>query len=197
MDYGGVLTTSVFDSFAAFCRDEALPPGRVADLFRTDPRARGLLAGLEDGTLPERSFETAFAALLGVSPGDLIGRLMAATTLDERMVGAVRQARRHGVRTALVSNSWGLGWYDRDLLADLFDGVVLSGEVGLRKPAPEIYLLGAASIGLPPGDCVFVDDLGGNLKPARALGMATVRHETADQTIAELEGMLGVALVSN
>jgi HAD superfamily hydrolase (TIGR01509 family) len=71
---------------------------------------------------------------------------------------------------------------------------VISGEVGLRKPDPAIYTLGAEAIGLPPQACVFVDDLGGNLKPARALGMATVKHVTADETIPQLEALLGIAL---
>src|SRR5438046_1129697 len=152
---------------------EGLPPDRVAHLFRTDPRARALLDGLEVGTLPERTFEVQFATVLGVSPDDLIARLMAGASVDERMVAAVREARRHGIRTGLVSNSWGHSSYDWDLLAELFDGVVISAEAGVRKPAPEIYLLGAEALGLPPQECAFVDDLGGNLKPARSLGMAT------------------------
>jgi epoxide hydrolase-like predicted phosphatase len=98
------------------------------------------------------------------------------------------------VRTGLVSNSWGKGRYDRSLFPELFDGVVISGEVGLRKPDPAIYELGAESIGLQPSECVFVDDLPGNLKPARDLGMATVHHTSAEQTVAELEPLLGVRL---
>ena len=110
-------------------------------------------------------------------------------------VGAVRRARAAGVRTGLVSNSWGRAIdYDRTLLEELFDGVVISGDEGMRKPAPEIYALGAERIGLGPEECVFVDDLPGNLKPARAMGMATVRHTTAEETISELEGLLGVVL---
>jgi putative hydrolase of the HAD superfamily len=195
LDYGGVLTTSVFSSFASFCRAEGLPADRVVDLFLGDPHARALLAGLEDGTLPPAAFEDGFAALLGVAPAGLIARLMAGTSLDERMVRAVRTARAHGVRTGLVSNSWGLGGYDRSLLAELFDGVVLSAEAGVRKPDVEIYRLGAEAVGLPPDDCVFVDDLGGNLKPARALGMATVLHRSAEQTLRSLQGLLAVPLI--
>jgi HAD superfamily hydrolase (TIGR01509 family) len=71
---------------------------------------------------------------------------------------------------------------------------VISGEVGIRKPAPEIYALGAEAIGLPPQECVFVDDLPGNLKPARELGMTTVHHRRAEETIPELERLLGVSL---
>jgi len=76
----------------------------------------------------------------------------------------------------------------------LFDGVVISGEVGVRKPEPRIYELGAEAIGLPAAECVFVDDLPGNLKPARELGMATVHHASAEETIPQLERLLGVRL---
>jgi epoxide hydrolase-like predicted phosphatase len=94
----------------------------------------------------------------------------------------------------LISNSWGTRRYDRGKLAELFDGVVISGEVGMRKPAPEMYELGAQRIGVEPNQCVFVDDLPFNLKPAQELGMATIHHVSAAGTIAELERMLGVAL---
>jgi HAD superfamily hydrolase (TIGR01509 family) len=76
----------------------------------------------------------------------------------------------------------------------LFDGVVISGEVGIRKPTLRIYELGAQAIGLQPGACVFVDDLPFNLPPARDLGMAVVHHTDADTTIAELERLLGTPL---
>jgi putative hydrolase of the HAD superfamily len=79
-------------------------------------------------------------------------------------------------------------------LGELFDGVVISGDVGMRKPAPEIYRLGAERIGLEPQQCVFVDDLPFNLAPAEELGMATVHHVSAEQTVAELEQLLGVKL---
>ena len=98
------------------------------------------------------------------------------------MVAGGRAARaRAGMRTGLISNSWGTRRYDRALLSRLFDGIVISGEVGIRKPAPEIYKLGADSIGLAPAACVFVDDLPFNLEPAAELGMATVHHVSADR----------------
>ncbi|MBV9415241.1 MAG: HAD-IA family hydrolase, partial [Solirubrobacterales bacterium] len=84
--------------------------------------------------------------------------------------------------------------YPRELLAELFDGVVISGEIGIRKPSPEIYRLGAERIGLEPAECVFVDDLPFNLSPAAELGMATVHHRRAEETIDELERLLGVGL---
>jgi epoxide hydrolase-like predicted phosphatase len=194
VDFGGVLTTDVFASFERFCAAEELPVDTVKDLFRTDPSGLELLVGLEDGTIPDDEFERRFAELLGVAPDDLIERLMGAAGPDEAMQDAVRAARGFGIRTGLVSNSWGIGRYDRQLLAELFDGVVISAEVGLRKPAPEIYALGAQAVGLEPAECIYVDDIGGNLKPARALGMTTVLHRDTPTTIASLSTLLGVPL---
>jgi putative hydrolase of the HAD superfamily len=195
VDFGGVLTTDVFVSFQAFCEEEGLEPDAVAQRFRTDPSARELLADLETGRLTEAEFEPRFAQLLEIEhPEGLIDRLFARMRPDEAMVEAVRSAKRAGVRTGMVSNSWGHGRYDRSAFPELFDGVVISGEVGLRKPSPEIYSLGAERIGVAAAECVFVDDLPGNLKPARELGMATVHHVNAERTLPELERLLGVPL---
>ena len=188
------MTTDVFASFGAFCEREGLSMDTVRDLFRSDPASRELLVGLETGTLPEPDFERGFAEILGVVPEQLIARMFAGAGPDEAMLAAVRRARGAGIRTGLISNSWGAATYDRALLAELFDGVVISGDVGLRKPTPEIYAMGARAVSLAPEECVFVDDLPFNLKPARELGMATVRHVEARQTIAELEGLLEVEL---
>jgi epoxide hydrolase-like predicted phosphatase len=194
VDWGGVMTTNVFASFGAFCEQEGLSVDTVRDLFRSDEASRDLLVGLETGTLADAEFEHRFAAVLGVGPDRLIERMFAGAGLDEAMLHAVRLARGAGIRTGLVSNSWGAATYDRALLAELFDGVVISGDVGVRKPTPEIYAMGARAIDLPPADCVFVDDLPFNLKPAREMGMATVRHVEAAQTIGELEELLEVEL---
>jgi epoxide hydrolase-like predicted phosphatase len=194
VDWGGVLTTDVFASFRAFCVAEGLAPDTVRELFREDPRARELLAGLETGELDRDAFQTQFAALLGVAPDGIVERLFGAIGPDEAMIGAVRAARVAGLRTGLLSNSWRAEDYDRTLLEELFDAWVISGEVGLRKPDPAIYVLAAERVGLPPEALVYVDDLPGNLKPARALGMATVVHRDAAETVPELEHLLGVAL---
>jgi hypothetical protein len=141
VDWGGVMTSSVFGAFEAFCHSEGLSADAVSDLFRHDRDCRELLIGLETGGISEEAFELRFAAFLGVSaPG------------------------------------------------------VISGEVGMRKPAPEIYLLGAEQIGVDPDRCVFVDDLPFNLEPAAELGMATVHHRDAQRTIGELEELLAVEL---
>jgi putative hydrolase of the HAD superfamily len=194
VDWGGVMTDDVFASFAAFCTAEGLAADAVARLFRSDPAARGLLAGLETGAVAEAEFESGLAGLLGVAAPGLIPRLMGRVRIQPSMVEAVRAAREAGIRTGLISNSWGSGGYDRTLFTELFDGVVISGEAGVRKPSAEIYRLGTEAIGLEPRQCVFVDDLGGNLKPALELGMAVVHHTSVDETIAQLSGLLGVDL---
>jgi putative hydrolase of the HAD superfamily len=195
VDFGGVLTTDVFASFRAFCEAEGLSPHAVRDRFREDPAARELLADLECGRIGEEEFEPRFAALLELpDPTGLIDRLFAGMQPDQAMLDAVRAARDAGVRTGLISNSWGRGRYDRSQFPQLFDGAVISGEVGVRKPDPRIYAMGAEAIDLRPDQCVFVDDLPGNLKPARELGMATIHHVCADRTVRELERALGVRL---
>jgi epoxide hydrolase-like predicted phosphatase len=194
VDWGGVLTSNVFDTFRSFCELEGLEPDAIGRRFREDPACRELLIALETGTLAEEQFEPQFAALLGVSAPQLIDRLFAGSQPDEQMLAAVLRARRGGIRTGLLSNSWGTRRYDRRLLEELFDGLVISGEEGMRKPAREIYELGAERIGLPAAQCVFVDDLPFNLKPASELGMATVHHTSSQQTIEELERLLGVEL---
>jgi putative hydrolase of the HAD superfamily len=194
VDYGGVLTSSLFDSFRSFCEVEGLAPETIGERFRSHRASRELLIGLETGTLGEEEFEPQLAALLGVSAPGLIDRMFAGSKPDQPMLDAMRAARRAGVRTGLISNSWGTRRYDRSQLKELFDGVVISGEVGIRKPAPEMYKLGAERVGVRPEACVFVDDLPFNLEPAARLGMATVHHVNAEQTISELERLLGVEL---
>jgi epoxide hydrolase-like predicted phosphatase len=194
VDYGGVLTTSLFDSFGAFCTAEGLAPETLGQRFREDATARELLIGLETGQIEEEEFEPGLAKVLGVPSQNLIDRLFAGSGPEETMLDAVLAARAAGVRTGLISNSWGTRRYDRAELARLFDGVVISGEEGMRKPTPAMYSLGAERIGLAPERCVYVDDLPFNLPPAVDLGMATVHHVEPEQTVAELERLLGVPL---
>jgi putative hydrolase of the HAD superfamily len=194
IDFAGVLTTNVFSSFSAFCDTEGLDADALLTSFRDDPVARHLLVEIECGRIEEAEFETRFGDLLGVAADGLIDRLFALMQPDETMTAAVAHARGAGVRTALISNSWTRRHYDQRLLSELFDAVVLSGEVGIRKPDPGIYELALERVGRPAERCVFVDDLPGNLKPARALGMATVHHRAAESTLPELEELLGIPL---
>jgi putative hydrolase of the HAD superfamily len=194
IDWGGVLTSDLFASFHAYCLAVGLPPEELVRRFRTDPAARELLVALETGKLDEHAFELQFATQLGVEPDGLIDGLFSGVHPDTAMVGAVRSAREAGVRTALVSNSWGVHRYPHDLFEVLFDGVVISGEEGMRKPSKRMYELGAERAGVSPEVCVYVDDLEFNLTPARELGMATVHHTSSERTIPELERLLEVEL---
>jgi putative hydrolase of the HAD superfamily len=192
LDWGGVMTGDLFASFAAFCAGEGLDPGALRELFRHDRDARRLLIDFECGRVEEEDFEPRLAAFLGVADHErLIERLMAEAVLDDAMADGVRALRRRGVATGLVSNSWGTRRYPRELVAELFDGVVISGEEGFRKPDPRMYELGARRIGAAAERCVFVDDLALNLEPARELGMAVVHHASARATLAELDRLLG------
>ena len=195
VDYGGVMTTDVFASFRAFCEAEGLAPDAVRDRFFGDPGARALLERLETGKAAEPEFEAAFSQLIGVDPDGLIDRMFGHMAPDEAMIEGVLAARRAGVRTAMLSNSWGEDRYDLEELGRLFDTWVISGVEGVRKPDPAIYALVLDRLGLPAADCVFVDDLPGNLKPARALGMGTVvHHGDAAATLGEAGELLRVSL---
>ena len=195
VDFGGVLTTNVFDSFRRFCEDEGLDPAAIKRLFAEDPAALACVRGIERGELSEDDFGERFGELLGVENRvGLVDRMFAGLQEDERMLGALRSARAAGIRTGLISNSMGAGRYDRDRFPELFDGVVISGDVGLHKPQPEIFLLGCEKVGLDPAECVFVDDLKENCAGAEAVGMTAVLHRGADTTIPEVERLLGVTL---
>jgi putative hydrolase of the HAD superfamily len=195
LDWGGVLTSNVFDSFRDFCVAEGLAPDAVKRLFREEPRARDLVRGLETEALSEDEFGERFGELLELEDRTrLIERMFGGVRPDERMLAAVRTVRASGFRTGLISNSMGGASYDRAIFPELFDGVVISGDVGMHKPQPEIFLLGAERAGVAPDQCVFVDDLRENCDGAEAVGMTVVLHRGADTTLPELERLLGVEL---
>src|SRR5882757_1260227 len=176
IDWGGVLTSNLFSSFRDYCVRVQIDPQTLRGRFGSDPAFRELLIALEKGELEEDAFEQQLGPLLGIEPEGLIDGLFAGVKPDVAMVEAVRRARAGGIRTALVSNSWGVHRYPHDLFDELFDGVVISGIEGTRKPARRMYELGAERAGVPPRECVYVDDLPFNLTPAAELGMTTVHH---------------------
>jgi putative hydrolase of the HAD superfamily len=193
-DFGGVLTTDIWTSFDAYGRRVGLEPGAVKRLFRERPEAMAELRRLETGDADPAEFERRFGELLGLrETAGLIEGLFAGLEPLPEMLDAVRTARAAGVLTGLISNSWVMGHYDAELRA-LFDAVVISGEVGLHKPQPEIYTLAAERLGVMPERCVFVDDLRENCAGAESVGMATVLHRDPAETIASLEELLGVEL---
>jgi epoxide hydrolase-like predicted phosphatase len=194
VDYGGVLTTNLFASFNAYCERAGLDPNALATAFRHDTEARRALIDFETGKLDDEAFEALLAARLGVAPEGLIVDLFGGIEPERDMLAAVAAAKAAGVRTGLVSNSWGRTTYDRTGWDALFDIAVISGELGIRKPDPAIYAMAAERLGLEPTEIVFVDDLPHNLQPAREAGMAVVHHTDAEGTIAELERLLGIPL---
>ena len=194
-DFGGVLTTSVWDSFAAFLRTEGLDPDTIKNLFRSDPEALRDLRELETGALTEGEFEQKFGHRLGLEdPEGLIDSMFAGMKPDVAMVAAVKELRGAGLLTGLISNSWSTSHYDREMLDELFDTAVISAEVGLHKPQPEIYRLAAERLGVAPEECIFVDDLRENCEGAEAVGMTAVRHRSASETIGRLTKLTGISL---
>jgi putative hydrolase of the HAD superfamily len=195
VDFGGVLTTEIWPSFAAFCDQRGLDPEAARRLFKERPEALAALRALETGEVEPHEFERRFGELLGTEPQGLIEGLFAGLEPLEPMVEAVREARRAGVRTGLISNSWVMDHYT-DEIRGLFDALVISAEVGLHKPQPEIYLLAAERLGVDPEQCIFVDDLRENCAGAEQVGMTAVLHRDADETIARIEELLGLSLTS-
>lgn len=203
VDYGGVLTTSVTRSFRAACRHLGLPPEAVREaIVEAYAGADGdgsAVALLETGRISVEDFAARLAVLLEgasgvrIDPEGLLRLLFAEVELDDAMLAAVAAVRAAGVRTALLSNSWGEDGYPRERFPELFDVVVISGEVGLRKPDPAIYALVAERLGVPPQHCLFVDDFDLNVRAAEAAGMHGLVHAGRDETLPAVARLLGVA----
>jgi len=209
VDWGGVLTQPLNQSTAAWAEADGVDPAHFGEALKgwhTLARAEagdgldaGPVAALERGEIAVAEFEVLLAAELGrlgspVSAQGLLGRLLAGLEQPEpRMFAVVRTAKAAGVRTALLSNSWG-NTYPRQGWDSLFDAVVISGEVGMRKPEERIYRHTAALLGLPTSACVMVDDLPWNVEAAQAVGMHAVLHTDPVLTAEALGQLLGVAL---
>lgn len=201
LDYGGVLTPSVGRMFRDFERLHELPKGtifRAVGAAYGDGGADSAIARLERGELAREDFERELAASLAAEGHDvpaegLIDRLHGRMRPRGRLWGAVRLARDAGIRTGLLSNSWGVGGYPTDLFDRYFDDVVISAAVGLRKPDEAIWRLACERLQVEPAECVFVDDLQRNLDVAAGLGMATVLSDTdVDGVLKRLSDALGV-----
>jgi putative hydrolase of the HAD superfamily len=201
-DFGGVILTSPFEAFAAYEREAELPEGFIRRVNVTNPDDNAW-ARLERGELDQEGFAAQFeeeARWLGwhVS-GHRVLDLLAGEVRPE-MVTALIRCRTAGLRTACLTNNF-VAWDERaDPRADvaevmaLFDVVVESSKVGARKPEPRFYELACELIGVEPEACVFLDDLGINLKPARAMGMTTIKVGEPAAALAELESVLGIPL---
>jgi putative hydrolase of the HAD superfamily len=205
-DWGGVLTTPLRDAIRAWIQADDIDTDGyktvMREWFQNAYAGDGVVSpvhGLEDGTMPAAEFERRLAERLrtrggaAVAAEGLLTRMFAAFEPVEPMYQVLRSARAAGIRTCLLSNSWGNS-YPRELFAELFDGVVISGEVGLRKPDPEIFQHALELLGLPPQDCAFIDDIEHNVRAAERLGIVGVHHVDAAGTVARLEELLGVSL---
>lgn len=204
VDYAGVMTYPVNDSLHAWMIGDGLDPRRCAGFMReltirSITEGAGPVQGLELGTWSAERFEQAIATELaaeglGTVPADgLLTRMFAGLAPDHTMADLVGKARAAGVRTALLTNSFGLE-YPREDWDRLFDTTVISGEVGLRKPDAAIYTMTCDQLGVGPSDAVFVDDMSPNVEAAEALGMAGVVHVDTPTTLPVLEKLLGVPL---
>jgi epoxide hydrolase-like predicted phosphatase len=201
VDLGGVLTTPMLGSFTKFCEAEQIEledlKEIIAQIFEFGSNDHPI-AMLETGQMEAAVFDAWLAAELGGKldrtfvPDGIGLRLVGNVTLDERMFAAVAHAKEAGVKTGLLSNSWGNTDYGE--LPSFFDIAVISGAEGMRKPNPEIYELAAERLGLEPSACIFVDDVAGNAAGARAIGMQAVHHTDVDATLDALEAFLGVDL---
>jgi putative hydrolase of the HAD superfamily len=205
IDWGGVLTTGLSDSIAKWIMADRIDGDHYREIMRElVDRAYGgegenIIHGLERGEIDGAVFERDLAARLvtldGVPPEaeGLLERMFAGFDRVDAMYDMLREVRTNGVRTCLLSNSWS-NTYPRDDWDEIFDAVVISGEVGMRKPEPRIFQHALGRIGLPGGSCVFIDDIEANIVAARGLGIAGIHHRDADTTILELESLLRLPL---
>jgi putative hydrolase of the HAD superfamily len=201
LDFGGVLTTPLQEAMVAFAQAVGI---ELQDLVRVALAAYAgqddsLVTSFETGHISEEQFATEFAARLTevsgrpVEPEGLVRKVFSGLRLEEEMFDAVERARAAGYKTALLSNSWGVELYPRQRISEVFDVTVISGEVGLRKPDPEIFVHTVDKLDVLPQECVFVDDHPGHLKTAQELGMTTVLHRSPQETLSELEELLSLS----
>ncbi|MEV0348812.1 HAD family phosphatase [Nonomuraea sp. NPDC050680] len=205
IDWGGVLTTSLSVSIGKWIEADRIDDRHYRAVMRElidqayGGEQESVVNALERGELDGAAFERDLAARLltvdGVSPEaeGLLERMFAGFERVEAMYDMLRDVKSNGVKTCLLSNSWS-NVYPRDGWDELFDAVVISGEVGMRKPEPRIFEHALGRVGLPGEACVFIDDIEVNILAARGLGMAGIHHRDADSTIAELETLLQLPL---
>lgn len=209
VDWGGVLTTALDHSMRAWAAGDDIDfetfqqvmrdwlggaTGDLADIARVNP-----VYALERGEMEVPHFEEELAGRLSARTGrpvvaaGLLQRMFDHFTHAPDMAGLVLRAHRAGLRTALLSNSWG-NEYPRDGWDEMFDAVVISGEVGMRKPEPEIFTHTLQLLEVEPKETVFVDDLAPNVRAAAELGLVGVLHSSYDETATELESLFGIPL---
>lgn len=202
-DFGGVLTTSPFEAFARFERERGLP----ADIIRRTNTANHLenaWAKFERAEVDIDAFDELFAAESLALGAEVRGKdvlPLLAGDLRPEMVEALKRINTR-FKTGCITNNLpanaigstlGRSFYVAEVMA-LFDHVIESAKIGMRKPDQRIYEMMVAALQVNPKNCVYLDDLGVNLKPARAMGMTTIKVVSAPQAITELEAATGLKL---
>lgn len=195
-DFGGVLTTSVLDSFRAYSTGVGDDPLLIERLFREDAKSSALLVEHECGRMSEAEFERGIAGRLrdqgvDVEPEGLVAAITAEMRPDETMLAALSGLRARGVPVAIVSNALGDDCYQGYDLDALADTVVISSEIGSRKPGRHIYRTACDRLGVDPSDCVMIDDLEHNLRGAARLGIRGLHHLHSTETVRALEQLFG------
>ena len=199
-DFGGVLTSSPFEAFAAYERERGLPAGFIRGINATNPDTNAW-ASLERGHLGMEAFVLQFEAEALAAGATLDARALMGTLggeLRPAMVEAVRRCHQR-LKTGLLTNNFiaadeGSGVSAYAPVLEHFDVVVESSRAGMRKPDPDFYRTACELLDVDPVEAVFLDDLGVNLKPAREMGMQTIKVVDPDAALAELEAVVGFGL---
>jgi len=206
-DWGGVLTEPLADAIRKWLALERIDVPTYqrtmrawfANAYSGGSTAENLIHRLEDGSLEPAEFERLLAAELRlvdggpVSPDGLLDRMFAEFAPVDSMYDTIHACRTHGFRTGLLSNSWG-NTYPRERWTGLFDAIVISGEVRMRKPSPEIFHHALDVLGLEASQCVFIDDIEANIEAAERLGMVGLHHTDPEKTRVALTDLLQVDL---
>jgi putative hydrolase of the HAD superfamily len=202
-DFGGVLTSSPFEAFARFEREHGLPPDIIRRTNASNHHENAW-AKFERAEVDLETFDRLFAAESKALGAEVRGKdvlPLLSGDLRPEMVEALKRIKSR-FRTGCITNNLpanaigsasGRSLYIAEVMV-LFDHVIESAKIGLRKPDPKIYRMMLEALGVDPKHCVYLDDLGVNLKPARAMGMTTIKVVNARQAIAELEAATGLAL---
>lgn len=206
-DFGGVILTSPFDAFAAYEKEQGLPDRLIRTINSTNPDTNAW-AKFERGDVSTDGFVELFEAEGAALGHEVDGRRVLELIKGEvrpEMVEALRRVKAAGYTTACLTNNFrggsenadvagGHGRADVDAVMAMFDEVVESSRVGVRKPEPRFYEIALELVDVAAERAVFLDDLGINLKPARAMGMATIKVVGAAEAIAELSTLLDLDL---
>ena len=197
-DLGGVVVGSPFHAIAAYERDEGIPAGFINRVV-VDTAPAGAWSRLERGELTLEEFYPAFDADCATAGHTISARTMMLRIADfvaprPAMLDAIRCIRARGLLAGAITNNWIAEDGGTSVLRPHFDAFVESAVVGVRKPDPRIFHLACDGLGVAPHESVFLDDIGLNLKAAKALGMTTIKVGEVDAALAELQGLLGFAL---